>query len=309
MRLLGEHWWFATMLLFGPRWFAIIPLGILLPLAIFYNFRLLLPVCISALIVLGPFMGFSFIFGSPKNPGNSTLRILTCNIKSGDFNAESLSRLIKNSKADIVALQACTLEIRSLLQLPSEWNSIQEGELAVFSRFPLIQKNSLYFMHPPHQWPRTSMLECLIQTTKGDIAFYTLHLPSPHYGLQNILDRKTIISLSRKELLDNETRNRWKTAREIERKISSQTLPKIIAGDFNMPVESLIYREVWNGYDNSFSETSIGYGWSERNSVRGIPLAVRIDHILTSNGIVPKSCEVGPDVGSDHLPLIADVWF
>jgi endonuclease/exonuclease/phosphatase family metal-dependent hydrolase len=307
MRFAGEHWWPATMLLFGPRWFAAVPLLILLPLAAFNNYRLLIPLFLGALIVSGPFMGLNLGIGKPGNVGTPVIRIITCNIDSGSFNADAFSSFIKEASADIVALQESPREVRSMFKLPSGWNSIQDGELAVFARFPLKQGKTYETMHPPHKWPRTSLLECIIQAPGGDLAFYTLHLPSPRYGLQHVLDRRTVISLSRKNLLDSETVNRWGSAREIQNIIASQPLPVIVAGDFNMPVESSIYREVWKGYTNSFSKTGSGYGWSERASVLGIPLSVRIDHVLTGKGLTPRLCEVGPDVGSDHLPVIADV--
>ena len=108
-------------------------------------------------------------------------------------------------------------------------------------------------------------------------------------------------------LLIKETENRQRVSQEVQRVIASQSLPLIIAGDFNMPVESTIYRRLWSVYANAFSKTGNGYGWSERASVRGIPIAVRIDHVLTGKGLTPLLCEVGPDIGSDHLPLIADI--
>jgi endonuclease/exonuclease/phosphatase family metal-dependent hydrolase len=307
MRFAGEPWWPATMLLFGPRWFAAVPLAILLPLAVFCNYRLLTPLLLGALIVSAPFMGLRVSFGKSGNVGGSAIRIVTCNIDSGSFNADTFSSFIKDASADIVALQESPREVVSKLKLPSGWNGVQDGELAVFSRFPLKRGKAYQTIHPPHKWPRTSLLECFVQAPGGDIAFYTLHLPSPRYGLQNVLDRKTIISLSRKDLLNSETLNRWRTAREIQNIIASQNLPVIVAGDFNMPVESAIYRKVWRGYSNAFSKTGSGYGWSERVSVLGIPLAVRIDHVLTGKGLTPRLCEMGPDVGSDHLPVIADV--
>jgi endonuclease/exonuclease/phosphatase (EEP) superfamily protein YafD len=69
----------------------------------------------------------------------------------------------------------------------------------------------------------------------------------------------------------------------------------------------VLFRTVWGGYRNAFSETGFGYGWTQRVSVRGLPIGIRIDHVLTRNGLKPLLCEVGPDMGSDHLPLIADV--
>jgi exonuclease III len=76
-----------------------------------------------------------------------------------------------------------------------------------------------------------------------------------------------------------------------------------------MPVESTIYRKFWGKYQNSFSKRGFGYGWTERASVRSIPVGLRIDHVLTDKGLTPLVCEIGPDVGSDHLPVITDIAF
>ena len=136
-----------------------------------------------------------------------------------------------------------------------------------------------------------------------------MHLPSPRYGLQNILDRSTLISLKRKKLLIDETEYRRQKSREIAAIVAALPSPKVIVGDFNMPVESTIYRKFWSGYRNTFSERGTGYGWTERASVRGIPVRFRIDHILMDKGLKPMICKTGPDVGSDHLPVIADIAF
>jgi hypothetical protein len=55
---LGDHWWPATVLLFGPRWILLLPLGALLPLAFFRDRPLIPPLILAGLIVIGPVMGF-----------------------------------------------------------------------------------------------------------------------------------------------------------------------------------------------------------------------------------------------------------
>ena len=47
--------------------------------------------------------------------------------------------------------------------------------------------------------------------------------------------------------------------------------------------------------------------YAQRTRIKGLPIGIRIDHLLTGPGLVPKVCEVGPDIGSDHLPVIADL--
>jgi hypothetical protein len=41
--------------------------------------------------------------------------------------------------------------------------------------------------------------------------------------------------------------------------------------------------------------------------IRPFHFGAPVDHILVSRNIEVKHFEVGPDIGSDHLPLIADL--
>jgi vancomycin resistance protein VanJ len=81
----------------------------------------------------------------------------------------------------------------------------------------------------------------------------------------------------------------------------------VVAGDFNMPTDSAIYRECWSNLSNAFSKSGFGFGYTEWPTVGGWRFGIRIDHILTGPRWRPQRCWVGPDVGSDHLPLLADV--
>ncbi|HBG07882.1 MAG: hypothetical protein A2075_18925 [Geobacteraceae bacterium GWC2_58_44] len=307
MRVAGDHWWPATLLLFGPRWIILLPLLLLIPLAVWYHAKLLIPLVIASLLMFSLFAGFNLPFNKvlSNTPEKPALRVITCNIQSGNFDLSRLSSLISKSEADVVALQECSQQAK--LPLPEGWQLIREGELAVMSRYPLRSQRTLQTLHPPHKWPRTSLLSCVISVPGGDVAFCAVHLPSPRYGLMNMLDRKLLLNFSRSGLLVRETAHRLQAARDAQRAIEALDLPVIVAGDFNMPVESSIYRECWSGYRNAFSSLGLGFGWTERVDVRGIPLAARIDHVLTGEGLVPRTCQVGPDIGSDHLPVLADI--
>jgi endonuclease/exonuclease/phosphatase (EEP) superfamily protein YafD len=99
-------------------------------------------------------------------------------------------------------------------------------------------------------------------------------------------------------------------SREIESRVTSRwavqgQLPLLVAGDFNLPVESRIYRESWGGFINAFSRSGRGFGFTRFNGW----IRVRIDHVLAGPGWRVDRAWVGPDVGSDHRPVVADlVW-
>jgi len=106
-----------------------------------------------------------------------------------------------------------------------------------------------------------------------------------------------------------DTRFRRRVSLEAQQAVAGLSENTIVAGDFNMPVESSIYQHVWGGYRNAFSSAGIGYGWTQRARAKRLAtsIGIRIDHILTGKGVVTRNCEVGPDIGSDHLPLLADI--
>ena len=79
--------------------------------------------------------------------------------------------------------------------------------------------------------------------------------------------------------------------------------PLLLAGDFNLPVESAIYGQYWAQFSNAFSAAGLGLGHTKFTRWHG----VRIDHILAGPSWRFRRCWVGPDVKSDHRPLIADV--
>jgi endonuclease/exonuclease/phosphatase (EEP) superfamily protein YafD len=75
----------------------------------------------------------------------------------------------------------------------------------------------------------------------------------------------------------------------------------LIAGDFNLPPESAIFRASWGGYTDAFPAAGCGYGYTKFTRWWG----ARIDHVLAGAGWQVRDCTVGPDVGSDHRPVLA----
>ena len=301
----GDRWWLATLILFGPRWLMALPLLVLVPLAFWKNRRQLVTLLAGALIVFGPFMGFCLPLRGVWSDTRPALKVLTCNLQSGAFDGVALSYLILTSGIDLVALQECQQDLSK--SVPKDWQVLQAGQLAILSRYPLRSGNSVPSFHPPHQWPRMTLLHCIVQTPEGEVTFCTVHLPSPRYGLETVLDRATLLSFSRRSLLNEEIVHRQNTSQAIRRAIDSLPLPMIIAGDFNMPADSPVFRQSWGGYANAFSRTGFGYGSTEEAVVGGMKFRVRIDHILTGAGLDSRSCWVGPSIGSDHLPLTAEI--
>jgi vancomycin resistance protein VanJ len=300
----GDRWWPATLILFGPRWLFSLPLLILVPLTAWLERRYLIVLAFAAAILFIPFMGLCVPWKTAVTQA-PTIRVLSCNIGGNDTDMKRLKQLIQTSNADIVVLQDC--KNNAPINIPPRWKFIRTDEFIVASHYPINLHTSYKSIEPVHNRPKSYFLQCQIRTPLGELSVTSIHLPSPHKSLSSLLDRNTILNLSKVSRMNEQMAWRNKASREISQFLQKENLPKIIAGDFNMPVESVFYRRYWSNYTNAFSEAGFGYGLTVKAIIRGFEHRIRIDHILTQGPLAVENCHIGEDIGSDHLPVIAEI--
>lgn len=302
----GDRWWFATMMLFGPRWVYLLPLAVLAP-ATWRRPRLRWLLVAAALIVLVPIMGLCVPWQRFAGAGDGpSLRVLTCNLKGKCRNNAVFHELLRESLPDIVALQGCWRD--AAIAWPEGWHFEQDGEMILASPYPLRQVRSLSITDPMFQ-DRVRLLRGIVETPHGDVTVVSLHMPSPHIGLRQVLDDSTLIRPSQSGTLVAQSELRRQAAEATVQYVDRIAEPVVIVGDLNVPPESPIYRQTWARYANAFSQAGLGYGYTEWPTVRWFRHGIRIDHILTRARLRPLASWLGPDVGSDHLPLLADLQF
>jgi endonuclease/exonuclease/phosphatase (EEP) superfamily protein YafD len=307
MHFAGDRWWFATLVLFGPRWLGVTPLLVLVPAAALLRRRLLWVLALAGFLAVGPIMGLCVPWERFALPPGPSIRVLTCNVKGHSRDNAALDALIRDANPDIVALQGCWGEVR--VDWPSDWDVRQEGAVLIASRYRLRDPPSVPESRPPHRRPRVDMLHCVVESPGGDFPFVALHLPSPHHGISTVLDRSTVIQPSRRATVMSEIDARRRASEGVSRWVGSLSGPVVLAGDFNLPTDSAIYREYWSGFSNAFSRCGFGFGYTEWPTTRLRLFGIRIDHVLTGPEWQPQRCWVGPDIGSDHLPVIADLGY
>jgi len=89
---------------------------------------------------------------------------------------------------------------------------------------------------------------------------------------------------------------------------------QLLVGDLNMTPTSRAYHLLRTELRDAFVEAGWGLGHTYPTTLRTIgselPLPLlRIDYILHSSDLVARRAWVGPNGGSDHLPLIAEIGF
>jgi endonuclease/exonuclease/phosphatase family metal-dependent hydrolase len=303
MRLAGERWVLATLMLYGPRWLILIPL---LPMAYWaarYHRRSLLPLAIAAGIVLGPLMGFCFPWGRFRRASTPSITILSCNTKGHCSKNERLNKLVHQSGVDVVVLQDCFQPVD--IDWPLDWNILQKGELLFASPFPL------KYIVPPADLGydndhREKVLLCSVVLPQGELRLATVHLQSPHVGIARVINRRHGLEPDQAGAIEEESDERWQESKTIASGLLDAKIDAVV-GDFNLTDDNPIYRRYWSSFTDAFGACGFGFGGTERPTV-WFPYRVRIDHVLTRGVWRPSKCWVEDEVGSDHLPIVARIY-
>jgi endonuclease/exonuclease/phosphatase (EEP) superfamily protein YafD len=79
-------------------------------------------------------------------------------------------------------------------------------------------------------------------------------------------------------------------------------LPSLVVGDLNLSPDSPDFTHLLQA--GRLEDTMDGGGWRPTWMAGFWPLALRLDHVLASEGTCVVETAVGPDVGSDHRPVL-----
>lgn len=298
---LADVHWIATLILYGPRWPLLLPVPVLLVAAWVVDRRLLAPVLVGVLVVLGPVMGgrtgWRALMGTPHG---TPLRIVTFNMRGGQnpLGREVGSRLA-GLNPDLVLIQECLETMGAAGVLPAGWSIRRDGNLCLLSRRPVGDAQVIDVIQTQEDGMSGLAVAYPVPLDGGTVLVGHVHLETPRRGIERFRWGGEVTGMARNTLL------RDAGSRRVSRWLLDKRAPAaIIAGDFNVPVESRIYRRHWSGCVNAFSRRGRGFGYT-----RILPKwSARIDHVLVCDPswkVVAVS--LGPDLGSDHLPVIVDL--
>ncbi|WP_152054010.1 endonuclease/exonuclease/phosphatase family protein [Tautonia marina] len=297
--ILGDRWWPGTILLYGPRWFWGLPLGGLLPLALLLNRPAIRPLLFGTILLLGPVMGFvvpwrSWIAPAPQGP---VLRVLTCNTQGLELDPEALGDLIDQLQPDVVALQEWSDLNREQVFRDDAWHyRTDRPGLGLASRVPIRSAEPLTSSQLAG---RGFLVWFELDAPGGPIHLVNLHLETPRGGLEAVRYEGIDGVPAFRENIDM----RWRVSKAARALIRDRGGPDVITGDFNLTADSPIFRRYWTVEQNAFGTVGRGFGATKYTRWFG----ARIDHVLTGPSWQPVRVLVGPDVGSDHRPLIVDL--
>ncbi len=293
----SDDWWPATVLAYAPRWPFAFPLVGLLPCAIRWPRRMLLPVATASLIFVWAILGMMVnIPGlSSRNEAGLPLKVISLNADGNELSVDAFQMLLERENPDIVMIQERTDEMLDPTFWGEGWH-VEAGppDLAVASKFPIRPVSTFGLNSIDGTGGAASYW---LDSPKGKVFLVDMHLDTPRGGLEAMMTSGDVEEM-RKNIARRELGSGLISGWLVRAKAPTSA---IICGDFNLAPDSVIFRRYWGQYNDAFSQTGIGFGFTKHTSWHGL----RIDHVLYGDGLSCSECRVGPDVGSDHRPVIA----
>lgn len=286
---------------------------------------------IIILLLLGAlfFIGWNTLshqFKVRDTRGLQTLKVMTYNThRMGEFLHPQQNRVIRflqEQDADIVCLQEVEVyhdaNYLTLLELKEAlhkypytyfdfkvFNSRRQFGNAVFSRYPLINKETIRYDS------RSSISSrCDVVVGKDTLRLINNHLESNRLEQHDF----AVDSLTGNEI-KSATQHVWtkmraarqirhEQAKAVKQAIRQSSHPVIVAGDFNSVPLSYVYQKIKWGLRDTFLETS---KWKMGHTFAKYHIGIRIDYILCSKKLTPVSSEVIKVNYSDHYPMVSTI--
>lgn len=304
--LLGDRVWWALPFLYGPRWVAaLLFLGILPSLRSDRRSAIragTLTLLVFAFGLLDVRVGLGRLEPAEAVP----VRVVEMNAGSGSAGAPSAERVIAELTrvdADLVVIAECSEGLANAMGRVGQWNVRRSiTSLCLATHYPIREWEVRDPMDIWKEGGSGAIARALLEGPGGPLRIGLVHLETPRDALDNYFDLSSIPTLGPVTSANMQQREREsRTAHTWI--LAGASFPTIVAGDFNLPVESAIYRRHWGALRNAFSRSGIGRGITKQTRRWGM----RIDHILTSDEIITRRAFIGRDFGSDHDPVIADL--
>lgn len=278
-------------------------------------------ILLSAISLAGV-LTISHQYGEKSPNKNRQLTVMTWNVFRFDKDApvaqNRVIRYLQDHPVDIVCLQeAEVLKNPQYLTLPALkqamgsnypysyfdfkiYNGYRQYGLVVFSRYPLIHKQTVRYPSSANMSSR-----CDVAVGKDTFRLFINHLES----------NKLLVGKDSRDTLISKMRHaapiRRMEARTVAKEAGASPYPVLVVGDFNAPPVSYTYLRMrmagWNWLRDAHLE---GSRWRLGNTIFVHGIGARIDYIMSDRSFEVDTCYVDRSAtGSDHYPVVATLRY
>jgi len=234
--------------------------------------------------------------------GQSQIRILSMNLNHNNSSYKKVKLIIRKTQPSVLVLQ----------ELDNSW---ENGLGETLAQFPYSEKFSVKMFYgvdfpiPNFLIPKEKLFIGLFShlpferiTVHRNDGFPISHIRGRFKFKENIFTLFGVHLASPVGKYRTDTRN--KQLASLAEEIQNNNQPTVVVGDFNITPWSPYFEEFVQ--KTRLRDARKGIGVYPTWLAQFPPLAIPIDHGLTSNGIKVGSFSLGSSFGSDHLPVILD---
>ncbi|MEG4325384.1 endonuclease/exonuclease/phosphatase family protein [Microcoleus sp. herbarium5] len=236
------------------------------------------------------------------------IKILSHNISWHKTQSPTLFKLINQQKPDIIFLQEMVQAPtqRAFPGLKADYPyQIGTHSVGIFSKYPIVSSEILHLAGH-----RETQQRAIIKFNEQEVAIYNMQATGPW------------LKLSKKwrffKVPVYKYDKRSPEIQDLVQRVERETLPVIVAGDFNMTDETQDYNRVQKVMQDAFRKSGWGFGFTwphgwelkllvKRSNWRLNYPVFRIDYIWYSKHWGAKSSSVLEATESDHLPVGAEL--
>lgn len=223
-------------------------------------------------------------------PGGPELRLFNANVFAYNDDVAGYAEDIRRSRPDVVFLQEAT---------PAFFEELERtGAVDELPHRVMVRRSDPFGMVVASRWVLTHdhvlslhgrpiLVTATLDIGTRKIRLFAVHVVSPG-GVH---------------------RQEWEEGlRAVADAVALERQPAIVAGDFNSGWGNRPFRRL---LDVGLTDAAAARGspfrmtWTPRPGV--IPSLARIDHVLTTEGLLVTGIRTGAGRGSDHRPIVADI--
>ena len=233
---------------------------------------------------------FAFDFSPDREASSSdspVVRLVTFNVGVWNSDFDRVLQYVRQLQPDFVVLLEVNRDWQEVIQnLKGEYAFAEyldhEGTFAI----------GLLSRHPVREFrvAKNSGSRIPIGICSLDLGETTLNVVAAH-----------TVSPPQAELV----RYRDRQLGELATIIRTCSSPVVLAGDLNCTPWSPAFRRLCR--ESGLRDSRRGFGIQATWPVHFFPARIPIDHFLVSDGIFVRRRFVGPDLGSDHFPVVMDI--
>lgn len=232
------------------------------------------------------------------------VKILTHNLRWNTTRSQALIHLVEQQNPDLLFLQETTPNHAEkafpALKVSYPYHA-EARTISFFSKYPIQSAEILNLAGEKQVQQRM-----VIRVNQQDVAIYNIQLTSPWIQI-----RKTFSLFYMPAYVHYA---RTAEVKDLVQRLQKESLPIIMAGDFNMTDQSQDYDSIKKNVKDAFLASGFGFGftwphgWDIGVLVKKFQLKLylplfRIDYIWYSKDWISQDTKVLSSAGSDHLPV------